>query len=123
MDAIKKKMNSLKSETLQLQSTIEQLEEQTKQANKISEQCDIDIRCAISAPSLMEMKLTFWPWKLMELNQADDFGPAGPGPAGPGPSPSPTNTALRPIRLSTRSTWWPTDIKVLLHSHSLLTQR
>ncbi len=44
MDSIKKKMNSLKTETLQMQDRIQELEEETAQANKISEQCDHDVR-------------------------------------------------------------------------------
>ena len=44
MDAIKKKMSSLKSETEQLKAFITELEEQTTNANKISEQCDVDVR-------------------------------------------------------------------------------
>ena len=44
MDSIKKKMQGLKSETEALQREISELEEQTKRSNKVSEQCDLDIR-------------------------------------------------------------------------------
>lgn len=44
MDAIKKKMQSLKSETENLLKTIAGLDEETKMANDIANQCDADIR-------------------------------------------------------------------------------
>lgn len=44
MDAIKKKMQSLKSETENLLKQIAGLEEETKAANDIANQCDADIR-------------------------------------------------------------------------------
>ncbi len=44
MDAIRKKMQSLKAETNQLFQTIANFEEETKEANRIADQCDCDIR-------------------------------------------------------------------------------
>ena len=44
MDAIKKKMQSLKSETENLLKQIGALEDETKAANEIANQCDCDIR-------------------------------------------------------------------------------
>lgn len=44
MDAIKKKMQSLKTETDQLTVLIGQLERQTVESNKTSEQCEQNIR-------------------------------------------------------------------------------
>ena len=44
MDAIKKKMQSLKSETDNLLKSISSLEEQAKSADDIAQQCECDIR-------------------------------------------------------------------------------
>ena len=44
MDAIKKKMQSLKTETENLMKTINNLEDETKAANDVANQCDCDIR-------------------------------------------------------------------------------
>merc|ERR1712203_470271 len=44
MDAIRKKMQSLKSETDSLYSIIHNFEEETKEANRRSDQADCDIR-------------------------------------------------------------------------------
>ncbi len=44
MDAIRKKMQSLKSETDQLYATINKFENETKEANSLSDKYDCDIR-------------------------------------------------------------------------------
>ncbi len=44
MDAIKKKMNSLKAETVELLRNIAELEDQTKRSNDISDKCELDVR-------------------------------------------------------------------------------
>ena len=47
MDAIKKKMQSLKSETDNLLKEITSLEEQAKSADDIAQQCECDIRTSL----------------------------------------------------------------------------
>ena len=44
MDAIRKKMKSLKDETDQLYSIIKKFEDQTKESNAQADQADVDIR-------------------------------------------------------------------------------
>ena len=44
MDAIRKKMQSLKSETDSLFATINKYEEQVKESNRLFDQCECDIR-------------------------------------------------------------------------------
>merc|ERR1711936_497087 len=44
MDAIRKKMKSLKDETDGLYAIIQKFEDQTKEANAVADQCDCDIR-------------------------------------------------------------------------------
>merc|ERR1712210_219205 len=44
MDAIRKKMQSLKGETDSLYSTIQKFEDSTKESNRVSDQADCDIR-------------------------------------------------------------------------------
>ena len=44
MDAIKKKINSLKSETEFLTNRIAELERNAKESDAISNQCDLDVR-------------------------------------------------------------------------------
>merc|ERR1712179_765047 len=44
MDAIRKKMKSLKDETDQLYAIIQKFEDQTKESNRVADQADCDIR-------------------------------------------------------------------------------
>ena len=44
MDAIKKKINSLKTETETLNKRITDLEQNTKDSEAVSAQCDVDVR-------------------------------------------------------------------------------
>ena len=54
MDAIRKKMTSLRSETDNLISQIRGFEEDANQANLIAERCDCDIRDVSKKISLLE---------------------------------------------------------------------
>ena len=54
MDSIKKKMQSLKSETDILYYQIRGFEEETKEANKIAERCESDVREVSKKISLLE---------------------------------------------------------------------
>ena len=54
MDSIKKKMQSLKSETDILYTQIRGFEEETTRANKIAERCEGDIRDVSKKISLLE---------------------------------------------------------------------
>jgi len=54
MDAIRKKMQSLKAETENLYETIKSVEEETRLADEVANRCDTDIRDIRKRISILE---------------------------------------------------------------------
>ena len=61
MDAIRKKMQSLKAETDGLYATIAKFEESTKEYNRMADQADCDIRDYGKKVSFLIYMITFMP--------------------------------------------------------------